>query len=642
MIETDDNNFVFFDTKGKRWPRLRMYFLLLSAVFFLCLVLFVRSLFIIEKFQLPPSIQQLKERLKVLQKRELLTAKKSSKPIWLEFSRTKPSNNSQAILSPESKAALRASPTLAVPDSQPPFFARSQTLCLGFFENSNAESLASLQAHTNQLTHICPEWFFMEDGNGTLLTKPDPVVQAIARKNNIVLLPLLSNLINNTWQPEAVEGVANGPESRQIRFIENLTTQLVAIGAGGVVIDWGQVDPTYKDAVTTFLVNIAAALHADKMELWLRIPMGRELKLYDLEPLAQAVDHFIATLHDENSDTDPPGPIASLEWFEGWLDTVTAYGTPSQWIVELGSYGYDWPKGGRSAETISFADVMTRAGRAEVSIDRVEMPAYNPGFSYSDADTEHTVWFLDVATFINQLGTANKRDIGGLAIYALGSEDPAIWQVIRREPLAIDEELLHNISTIDSRAVTQVGNGQFLTIEDTRSEGSRQFVVDESGLLTETYDKLPSYLTVCHQGNGKDDEVAISFDDGPDPKWTPQILDVLKAKGITASFFMVGMQMEDHPRLVRRIIEEGHEVGLHTYTHPNLSLISEERIRVELNAAQRLLETISGRSTILFRPPYHADSRPTLPAEVLPLKIIQELGYLTVAEDIDPEDFGAR
>jgi cellulose synthase/poly-beta-1,6-N-acetylglucosamine synthase-like glycosyltransferase/peptidoglycan/xylan/chitin deacetylase (PgdA/CDA1 family)/spore germination protein YaaH len=601
--------------------------------------MFVRSLFVIEKFQLPPSIQQLKERLKVLQKSELLSAKKSPKPIWLEFSRTKQPDKSQVTSSLESKTVTESSPPIASPALQPPIVARPKTLCLGFFDNSDANSLSSLQVHARQLTHVCPEWFFMEDGNGTLLTKPDLVVQGIAKKNGIVLLPLLTNLLDDNWQPEAVEGVANGPDARRTHFIENLTTQLVNIEAGGVVIDWGQVDPTYKDTVTRLILEIAAALHAQNLELWLRIPMGHELILYDLESLSPAVDHFIATLHDENSDTDPPGPIASQDWFEGWLDTVTSYGKPSQWIVELGSYGYDWANGGRKAETISFADVMTRAGRAGVSIDRVEMPVYNPGFSYSDADTEHTVWFLDVATFINQLKAAGKLEIGGLAIYALGSEDPAIWQVIGREPFAINEEILHKINNINSIAVTQVGSGEFLTIEDTRTDGSRAFLLDESDQLTETYNELPSYLTVCHQGNGKDDEVVISFDDGPDTKWTPQILDVLQAKGIKAAFFMVGMQMEDHPNLVRRIIAEGHEVGLHTYTHPNLALVSEERIRLELNATQRLLETISGRSTILFRPPYNADSRPTLPAEVLPLKIVQEMGYLTVAEDIDPEDW---
>ncbi|MDO9262849.1 MAG: polysaccharide deacetylase family protein, partial [Desulfosalsimonadaceae bacterium] len=639
MPQIHDSNFVFLDKRGKRWPRLRLCIFIFGAVFFFCTVAFVQSLFVMSKVQLPPSIQQLKERLKVLEKNELLSFKKMPKPLWLEFARTKQIGKGQVKSSPRVPSAIKSQPQTAPPALLQPVIRPPKKLCLGFYAGWDHNSLSSLQAHTNQLTHVCPQWLIMEDGTGKLLAKPDRTVQLIAQKNRIVLLPLLTNLLDDIWQPEAVEGVANGPEERRSDFIENLTVQLELAGAGGVVVDWGQVDPTYKDNVTRLLQQIAAALHAKNMELWLRIPMGRELMLYDLETLSQDVDHFIAALHDENSDTDPPGPIASQDWFEGWLNTIIAYGKPSQWIVELGAYGYDWANGSQKAETVSFADVMSRAGRAGLPSNKLEAPSYNPSFSYSDAGTEHTVWFLDVATFINQLKAARKLDIDGFAIYELGSEDPAIWKAIRKEPFEFSQETLQKISDLSSNGITHIGGGEFLTIEDTRSDGSRKIEVDATGNLTETYEKFPSYITVSHQGNGKTDEVVISFDDGPDPAWTPQILDILNAKGVKASFFMVGKQMEDYPRLVRRIVREGHEVGVHTYTHPNLALVSEERVRLELNATQRLLETITDRSTILFRPPYNADTRPTTLAEVLPLKIVQDMGYLTVAEDIDPEDW---
>jgi len=647
MPQIHDSNFVFLDAQGKRWPRLRLYILVFGAVFFFCSVMFVQSLFVVSKFKLPPSIQQLKERLKVMQKNEQLSAKKSPKPIWLEFSRIKHSgrqmaSSTKALISTKAQPQVipPALPQVTPPALQQPAISPPKKIRLGFYAGWDPNSLSSLKTHANQLTHVCPEWLIMMDGTGTLFAKPDLTVQGIAKENGIVLLPLLTNLLNDIWQPEAVEGVANGPDERRSGFIENLTARLEAAGAGGVIVDWGQVDPTYKDNITRLLQDMAVSLHAKNMELWLRIPMGRELMLYDLETLSQDVDHFIAALHDENSDTDLPGPIASQDWFDGWLTTLTAYGKPSQWIVELGAYGYDWENGTPKAETVSFADVMTRAGRAGIPGDKVEAPFYNPGFSYSDAGTEHTVWFLDVVTFMNQLKAARKLDITGLAIYELGSEDPAIWKAISKEPFEFNKEIIENISSLGSNGITQVGVGEFLTIEDTRSDGSRKIEVDATGKLTETYEKFPSYLTVSHQGNGKDvDDVVITFDDGPDPKWTPRILDILKAKGVKAAFFMVGMQMEEYPGLVRRIVKEGHEIGSHTYTHPNLALVSEERVRLELNATQRLLETITGRSTILFRPPYNADSRPTTLDEILPLKTVQSMGYVTVAEDIDPEDW---
>ncbi len=641
MPQIHDSNFVFLDSQGKRWPRLRLNILLFGAVFFICTILFVQSLFVVTKLQLPPSVLLLKKRLKVMQNNEGQSLIKPLKPIWLEFSRNKHGGKKKRISSLKAKSKqIPSQPSLPAEQIQPQMNPSQKKIFLGFYADWDPNSLASLEAHAYQLTHVCPEWLTMTDGTGTIEAKPDPTVQKIAKAKGIVLLPLLTNLSeDDTWQPEAVEGVANGPEARRSRFIHTLISQLMSAGAGGVVIDWGRVDPTYQDTVTVLLQEIAAALHMHGMELWLRIPMGRELMVYDLEALSQDVDHFVAVLHDENSDSDPPGPIAAQDWFEGWLNTVIAYGKPSQWIVELGSYGYDWTSKDPKAESIGFADAMTRAGNAGLQTDTVKAPFYNPTFSYSDEGVEHTVWFLDVATFLNQLQVARKLSVGGLALYELGSEDPAIWKAAPNDSFALQGKTLADIGSLSSNGITQIGSGEFLTIQDFRSDGMRKLAADSAGNVTEIYEKFPSYLTVIHQGNGKDDQVAITFDDGPDPQWTPQILDILKAKGVKATFFMVGMQMEKNPGLVRRIVEEGHEVGLHTYTHPNLALVSDERVRLEVNATQRLLETITGRSTILFRPPYNADSRPSSLGEVLPLKTVQDMGYLTVAEDIDPDDW---
>ena len=106
-----------------------------------------------------------------------------------------------------------------------------------------------------------------------------------------------------------------------------------------------------------------------------------------------------------------------------------------------------------------------------------------------------------------------------------------------------------------------------------------------------------------------------------------------------AAFFLVGANAEKYPGLVQRIVEEGHEIGNHTYYHPNLALCWPEHIRLELNATQLLIETITGRSTTLFRPPYAADTSPSKVSELMPLNLAQELGYLVVLENIDPQDW---
>ena len=178
-----------------------------------------------------------------------------------------------------------------------------------------------------------------------------------------------------------------------------------------------------------------------------------------------------------------------------------------------------------------------------------------------------------------------------------------------------------------------------MTVDEDRTDGLRNLAVDADGYLTAKYVKFAEFPTLYHQGAGGEHQVAITFDDGPDPRWTPKVLDILKAANVKATFFVVGVNAERYPALVRRIVNEGHEIGNHTYYHPNLALCWPEHIRLELNATQLLIETITGRATTLFRPPYASDTGPTDLSELTPLKIAEDLNYLVVLENIDPQDW---
>ena len=100
-----------------------------------------------------------------------------------------------------------------------------------------------------------------------------------------------------------------------------------------------------------------------------------------------------------------------------------------------------------------------------------------------------------------------------------------------------------------------------MSVDDTHDDGKRLVTLDEDGLLSAKYVDFPTYPTLYHQGAGGAHQVAMTFDDGPDPNWTPRILDMLKACGVKAAFFLVGRNAEEYPRLVRRILDEGHEIG---------------------------------------------------------------------------------
>ncbi len=134
-------------------------------------------------------------------------------------------------------------------------------------------------------------------------------------------------------------------------------------------------------------------------------------------------------------------------------------------------------------------------------------------------------------------------------------------------------------------------------------------------------------------------KLALTFDDGPDPDWTPKILDILKAKGVQASFFIIGENAQANPDLVQRIVADGHDVGNHTFTHPNLGELPDALVTLEINATQRLFEALTGRSMRLFRAPFFGDAEPTTSDEIVPIKIAESMGYVTVGLHVDPNDW---
>ncbi len=118
-------------------------------------------------------------------------------------------------------------------------------------------------------------------------------------------------------------------------------------------------------------------------------------------------------------------------------------------------------------------------------------------------------------------------------------------------------------------------------------------------------------------------EIALTFDDGPNPAWTPRLLDVLAEHGVKAAFFMLGSRAEQEPELVRRVAAEGHLIGNHSWSHPNLSRTAAAKVREELTQTSAVLEQLTGEQVRYFRPPFGA-RRPVV------FKIARELGLTPV------------
>lgn len=513
---------------------------------------------------------------------------------------------------------------------------------LGHCQMEDMQAWQSLQTHARELTHVATESLFMPSVDGKIRIENDERINDFLSDNHLAHLATLSNQGDSGSVPEAVEYLAFGPQSHRDAFVKNLLGALEKVRAQGVLIDWQGIDPTYQKDVSALVAQIANALHQEGYELWLSVSVGDDVHIYDLPQLSMAVDRFVAVLHDENGQEDEPGPIASQNWFEGWLHALVGGLDPSQWVVELGAYGYDWSAKSRTADEISFADVMARARSSGVSDLTVEAPDYSPAFSYEEGGVDHTVWFLDAITFANQLRAIGRYGIAGVAIDRLGEEDPGIWRALAASrDQKLDRGDLVSLAKIPAEdRITHLGEGEVVTVDGSaETDGRRSVRGQADGMLTARYQYFPISPTLSHYGQGKKGEIALTFDDGPDPKWTPKVLDILKQHHVTATFFVTGANAEKYPELLQRILKEGHELGSHTFTHANLATVSDHQVELELNATQRVIEAATGHSTRLFRPPYDADSLPEDPAQLHAIQLAQNLGYLTVLEQIDPQDW---
>ncbi|MFE1285545.1 glycosyltransferase [Streptomyces sp. NPDC058751] len=136
-----------------------------------------------------------------------------------------------------------------------------------------------------------------------------------------------------------------------------------------------------------------------------------------------------------------------------------------------------------------------------------------------------------------------------------------------------------------------------------------------------------------------DHRLVLTFDDGPDPTWTPKVLDVLKANRAHAVFFVTGTMASRYPDLVERMVKEGHEVGLHTFNHPDLSYQSKSRIDWELSQNQLALEGAAGIRSSLFRPPYSSFADAMDDKSWPVTQYVGTRGYITVVNDTDSEDW---
>ena len=622
---------VFFDATGRRAARLATLGWTAALVTIVVAVGFVASLMMAK----PVPNVDLPGRAYATNPRELV--KKAVAPGLLnQASRLATEARNRRLEIQRQRRLRNLSPSRVLPAILAP--QKDRALAIGFYVNWGEEGDASFDSLKRALPHldwVIPSWLTLTGPDLTF--KPNLDRRSInyirATKPGVAILPMIQNATNGAWDGAGLARLLANP-----RRTENLANQIVNFLAAnklqGITIDFENVPKDAHGNLETFLARLSQLFAPHNWIIVQAVPFDDDNWPY--KAYSQIVDYTMLMAYDEADDSGPPGAIAGQGWYEKTLDRRMRQLPADSTIVALGSYGYDWINGGQ-ASSLGFADAMVAArdSGAKIQFDA----ANNPHFSYEEADgTKHDVWFLDGVTAFNEIHAADAYQPAGYALWRLGAEDPSVLPLLGRNYNAPAPNGLHAIPTTDD--VDFDGNGEVLRVEANPTQGLRSFEVEKStgDIVDESYLDLPTNYVIRRVGL-QPKKIALTFDDGPDPEWTPQILDILKAKHVPATFFVIGSNMEAHPSLVQRILAEGHEVGNHTYTHPNLADTPLTAVKLELNATQRLFEALTGRSMRLLRPPYMGDAEPSDADEIVPIVEAQKLGYITVGTHVDTLDW---
>ncbi len=495
-------------------------------------------------------------------------------------------------------------------------------------------SLAALEAHAAQIDVLMPDWLGLSDGKGSF-TEVESMGSAEALSTlqrfggRSLLAPIVSDFSESGTNARAMQQVISTRTGRR-RLIDNLAHYLARENFDGVTVRFEGLNAGLAAPYLAFARELHAALSPLNLKIYHALEIEDDPRWF--AGLAEVADAIVVI--GDGEDEERAGPIAPFQWYRRTLGAWTVAIPAQKLVFPVFGHARDWT--GENVATVPVLEAMARAREAQ-ALPLFDPQTGNTSFSYADpSGRSHTVWMSDAVGGYNQLKALETTPLKGVGLQHLGLEEPALWRLLDGP---LDPQNLRSIRT--DGFMRHRGRGQAVAVTATPAQGERAVRINSrSGLVSMAeITSFPTSYEISHLGGTDEKVVALTFDDGPDPQFTPKILAILNRYGIKASFFALGTNMFEHPDLISDIVAQGHDVGSHTFSHVRISAVSSAMLQFELNSTQSIFASITGRNMGLFRAPYAADTTPRTAGEIGALKALSDLGYLVVNEDIDPRDW---
>jgi spore germination protein len=294
---------------------------------------------------------------------------------------------------------------------------------------SDPRAVGSLPAALDGgLTEVSPTLATITADGGITVREAAPEIQQLLDRPGVRVIPTVQNYLDGGWQGALVADLLSDPARAQAHR-EALVKAAVDNGWDGLDIDYESLPPTAGPVFTDFMAALADDLHAQDLQLTVAVPARvsdqEEWGLaYSYQVLGRIVDEVRVMTYDHSWSGSDAGPIAPLQWVEDVATHASQTVPKEKLMLGLATYGYDWVgEKGVSLQRENAVELARRVGATP------EWDAESAGwtFGYEENGEQHTVWYEDARSLAAKQQVAIDQELRGVAIWALGGEDPDLW-----------------------------------------------------------------------------------------------------------------------------------------------------------------------------------------------------------------------
>ena len=323
---------------------------------------------------------------------------------------------------------------------------------LGFYvddEYIHPSSYENMVKYSENISAIAPFWYRLSPGDAGKLQEHHPqegftaqekkrIIDSAHRQNMEVLM-LIHNLLYG--------GKANGKELAKIMlateesregFIDGVEANLEKFDYDGINIDIESIYVSDRDRFSALMKELYERLSPKGYSVTVCVPAKTSDNRsntwsgpFDYKEIAKYSDRVVIMTYDEHGYSSGPGPVASYNWVEKVMKYAAGQIPPGKILMGIPGYGFDWTSGKKGAGYISYSQAVNLSASRGVQIQWDET-ARVPYFKYRENGRSHQVWFESKYSLEHKLDIAKECNIGGIALWRVGLEDPGMWEVIDR------------------------------------------------------------------------------------------------------------------------------------------------------------------------------------------------------------------